>query len=68
METNCCCVPIQLQPCPRCGYCPCCGRGYGFAPYQPYYPQPIWMGTTGGYVPSTTTGVIGSPIPNVVIC
>jgi hypothetical protein len=66
MEANCCCAP---KPCPNCGYCPCCGRGYGFTPYQPGYPQPIWISTTGGYVPSTTTGVMPNPgfYPNVTI-
>jgi len=56
-----CCVPT---PCPRCGYCPTCGRAYNPWPYvQPYYPQPagpFWVGTTGGYVPSTITGVMGT--------
>ncbi len=71
MESN-CCAP---KPCSNCGHCPCCGRGAGFQPYQPWqpwspYPGPVWIGTTGGYVPSTTTGVAPNPgfTPNVVIC
>jgi hypothetical protein len=62
MESNCCCAP--QQPCPACGYCPCCGRGrqivYPYQPWQPY-PGPIWIGDpyqyTGGYVHPTYTGM-----------
>lgn len=33
-------TPVQ-HPCPRCGYCPHCGRG-GFQPWPvgPYWPWP----------------------------
>jgi hypothetical protein len=62
-----CCAP--QQPCPNCGYCPCCGRGrYGFVPYQPYYPpypQPVWIGT-GGYVQPSTTGT-PLPLPSITV-
>lgn len=46
------------HPCPNCGYCPACGRGYNFTPYPnqwpyPYYPYPYWDTTT------QTTGSLG---------
>jgi hypothetical protein len=58
MEVNCCCAP---QPCPACGFCPCCGRGrqifYPAQPWNPYpYPGPIWIGS-----PSYIGDVIPSP-------
>jgi hypothetical protein len=31
--------PIGQQPCPACGYCPCCGRQAG--PVVPYVPAPV---------------------------
>jgi hypothetical protein len=32
--------------CPRCGYCPCCGRGGGWWPpqYPWVYPGPYYVG------------------------
>jgi hypothetical protein len=75
IDCTCNCAP--LQPCPACGYCPCCGRrGHQFSPFpvpyyeQPWYPpypQPIWVGGgyTGGYVPTSTTG--GWPPPGITV-
>lgn len=44
-----------MNTCPNCGYCPHCGRRNAAPnwPYaQPYYPQPIWIGTP--YMTGTT--------------
>jgi hypothetical protein len=41
--------------CPRCGYCPCCGRGGGWHPAPwpgypaPYVGDPIYPNPWGGY-------------------
>lgn len=55
--------------CPKCGYCPNCGRGIEVNPYlpvnpwtQPYYPlQPIWIAPIYPQSPSV------QPYPNFVI-
>lgn len=44
-------VPLRVQPCPSCGHCPTCGRGYT-TPY-PFYPWsvpvgPVWMSGVPG--------------------
>ena len=38
----------HLAPCPRCGYCPYCGRGG-------YYPAPYYLRYTYPYYPCQTT-------------
>jgi hypothetical protein len=71
MDATCCCIQT---PCPRCGYCPCCGRSWNPWPYfhpAPYpipYQQPIWIGT-GGYVPTTTTVADGvfQPVSKIAV-
>jgi hypothetical protein len=74
MKADCCCSP---KPCPRCGYCPTCGRGdpyfvpyqpgYPYPPYPPY-PQPVWIGEPAwfDYTQPSTTGM-PLPLPSVVV-
>ena len=44
--------------CPRCGWCPTCGRPY-FTPYTaPYCPAyPVWVGTPGWTVTTTSNPI-----------
>lgn len=68
--------------CPRCGYCPHCGRGgYQTIPYYPYHPYPLtpypwwqyptWSGTGTTTIGSQDAGTLGTitnaPTPNVTL-
>jgi hypothetical protein len=49
-------IDMTNAPCPRCGYCPHCGRSN----LSPYWPQPpIWVQPTwiGWPVPWTNTTI-----------
>jgi hypothetical protein len=52
-----------MNTCPKCGYCPHCGRGnqlvpqYPFAPQYPLWQQPVWYGGNIGINPHPNTAI-----------